>query len=80
MSDGVRSNLKTQNNTGYYEGTNTTNVTLTGFYSRAVTRRMKLNAEVMYGVNDIFGNTALKTTNERSTGVRLGIQYTLFSK
>lgn len=81
MEDGVKTNVKRASTSGYYEGANTRNIMLTAFYSRAVNRRMKVNAEVMYGISDIYSSKITGTsTKEKCTGIRLGIQYTLFSK
>lgn len=78
MADGVKSNVKQLHNTGYYEGTNTTNVMLTASYSRAVCSRMKLNAELMMGLSDVYKNTSSNVVFENSKGIRVGLQYTLF--
>lgn len=80
ISDGVKTNVQTTNNTGYYEGTNTRNIMLTAFYTRAIMPRLKLNGEFMYGISDVYTNTAANSTKENTMGVRVGIQYTLFDK
>lgn len=78
MSDGVKSNIKQLHNTGYYEGTNTANVMLTASYSRAVSSRIKINTELVFGLSDIYKNTESNVTFENSKGIRIGLQYTLF--
>ncbi|MGZ3919440.1 MAG: hypothetical protein ACXVC7_04080 [Bacteroidia bacterium] len=80
MTDAVKSNSKIIHNTGYYEGTNTINIMITAGYSRAVTRRIKVNGEFMYGLSDVYKNRNSNTTKENNMGVRLGLQYTLFDK
>ncbi|MBI2721393.1 MAG: PorT family protein [Bacteroidetes bacterium] len=78
MADGVKSNVKQIHNTGFYEGTNTTNVMLTASYSRAVSSRIKLNTELVFGLSDIYKNTESNVTFENSKGIRIGLQYILF--
>ena len=80
MADGAKSGSKIIHNTGYYEGTNLLNVMLTAGYSRAVTRRLKVNGEFMYGISDVYKNTSNNLATEKNMGVRLGLQYTLFDK
>lgn len=80
VSDAVKSNSQKTYTTGYYEGTNTLNVMLSAFYSRALTRRIKMNAELMYGVSDTYKNTETNRVQEKNMDIRLGLQYTLFDK
>ncbi|MCW3075698.1 MAG: hypothetical protein JWO32_307 [Bacteroidetes bacterium] len=80
ISDAVKSNILKTRTTGYYEGTNTINIMLSAFYSRAVTRRIKLNAELQYGISDTYKNTETNRLQEKNMGIRLGLQYTLFDK
>ncbi|MBA3665097.1 MAG: hypothetical protein H0W61_12925 [Bacteroidetes bacterium] len=80
MADGLKSNSKIARNNGYYEGTNAINVMITAGYNRAISRRIKLNGEIMYGLSDVYKNTSSNTTRQNNMGIRLGLQYTLFSK
>jgi hypothetical protein len=78
--DGVKTNVVSDKNTGYYQGTNTKNIMLTAFYSRAVMPRLKLNAEVMFGLSDVFIHTSVSKYKQNPVGLRMGVQYTLFDK
>lgn len=80
ISDGVKTNISTVKNNGYYEGTNTKNIMLTAFYNRAIRPRLKLNGEVMYGVSDVFTNQSSNNLRQNTIGLRVGLQYTLFDK
>ncbi|MCC6369697.1 MAG: hypothetical protein IT236_01695 [Bacteroidia bacterium] len=53
---------------------------LTAFYKMQVAKRMAINTEFVYGLSDIFSNTATIKNNESPLGIRLGLQYTLFDK
>jgi hypothetical protein len=79
LDNGKVNNVIT-NNTGAYKGVNTNNMLLNAFYTTQFTNRIGLNAEFIYGVSDIFNNTNTIKNIEKSLGLRLSLQYTLFDK
>jgi hypothetical protein len=80
MKDGVKSNESKTRYSGYFEGTNTTNIMLSASYGHSFTKRMRVNAEFMYGISDTYKNSVSSETKENNMGIRLGVQYTLFDK
>lgn len=67
-------------NTCIYEGTRLTNLMLSAHYKAKLTKRMNVNAELNYGLTDIFENKGSITNKETPLGLRLSLQYTLFDK
>ncbi len=65
---------------GIYKGTNLMNVMLSAHYKTQFGKRIGLNLEFNYGLNDIFGNMSQIKTSEKPVGIRLGLTYTLFDK
>jgi hypothetical protein len=65
---------------GIYNGSNQLNVMFSAFYKLQLCKRMGVNAEFVYGMNDLFKNTANIKTSEKPIGFRLSIQYTLFER
>ncbi|MDX2174516.1 MAG: hypothetical protein SFY56_15540 [Bacteroidota bacterium] len=80
LSDGVKSNLETVTQKGYYEGVNTKNFTISAFYSHKLYKRFALNGEFVYGLSDIYINTKSNYTKQNIIGLRLGLVFTLFDK
>ncbi len=79
-ADNVKSNVMVTKTTGYYEGLSKTNFLVSAFYNHSLTRRIKLNGEVIYGLSDTYNNTSKNGINEKNIGLRLSLQYTLFDK
>jgi hypothetical protein len=77
MQDGLKVNSQVRRNFGIYEGMNPFNVMLTAAYSRTVSKRVKMNAEFVYGLSDIFKSKRFNTTRENIPGIRLGVHYML---
>lgn len=67
-------------NTGIYEGTRLTNLMLSAHYNAKLNKRINLNAELNYGLTDIFENKGSINNKETPLGFRLSLQYTLFDK
>jgi hypothetical protein len=80
MKDGVKSNESKTRYTGYFEGTNTTNIMLGVSYGHSFSKRVRVNGEFMYSISDTYKNTATSAAKENNMGIRLGVQYTLFDK
>ena len=79
LDNGKVNNVVTNNN-GVYKGTNANNMLLNAFYTAQLTNRVGVNAEFIYGLSDIFNNTNTIKNMEKSVGLRLCLQYTLFNK
>ena len=73
-------NVSSIKTTGVYQGINTSNVLLSAFYKKQLSKRFNVNAEFIYGATDIFKNTVNIKNIEKPLGLRLSIQYTLFDK
>ena len=67
-------------NTGIYEGTRLTNLMFSAHYNAKLNKRISVNAELNYGLTDIFENKGTITNKETPVGFRLSLQYTLFDK
>jgi hypothetical protein len=80
LTDGIKSNEITSNTSGIYEGVRLNNILVSAFYRAKLNKRTYLNTEVLYGVRDVFKNTATNDYSQKPLGFRLGIQYTLFEK
>ncbi len=80
LFDGVKANVITTTNKGYYEGVNTKNVVLSAFYNHKLNKRFSVNGEFMYGISDIYTNTKTNTTKQNTIGFKLGLTFTLFDK
>ncbi|MBL7932429.1 MAG: hypothetical protein JNL60_11030 [Bacteroidia bacterium] len=70
----------TVNKKEIYEGTKSLNLILTAGYTMNLTNRIAVKGEYLYGLTDMFKNTATITSSEKTSGIRVGIQYTLFDK
>ena len=80
LFDGVKANVTTTTNNGYYEGVNTKNMVLSAFYTHKLNKRLSINGELMYGISDIYNNTTTNTTKQNTIGLKLGLTFTLFDK
>lgn len=80
LFDGVKANVTTTTNKGYYEGVNTKNVVLSAFYSHKLNKRFNVNCEFMYGISDVYINTKTNTTKQNTIGFKLGLTFTLLDK
>ncbi len=80
IRDNVKSNDVITKTTGHYDGVNKTNIMLSAFYNQAITKRMSVNGEFIYGLSDVYKNTTKSGTIEKNMGLRLSLQYTLFTK
>lgn len=80
LSDGVKSVPVITENKGIYEGVNTKNFVISALYSRKLNKRFALNAEINYGISDIYQNTRLNNTKQNLMALRLGLVFTLFDK
>jgi hypothetical protein len=80
IRDGVKSEEGVSRNTGIYELMESRNVMMTASYSYKFHRRFYLTGELIYGVTDIFKNTQYKNDKEKTSGIRLTVQFVLFDK
>ncbi len=80
LTDGIKSNEMESKSSGIYEGVRLNNILVSAFYKAKLNKRVFLNAEVLYGVRDIFKNTSSNNYAQKPLGLRLGLQYTLFEK
>lgn len=80
LTDGIKSNEMESKTSGIYEGVRLNNVLVSAFYKAKLNKRVFLNAEVLYGVRDIFKNTSSNNYAQKPIGLRVGLQYTLFEK
>jgi hypothetical protein len=65
---------------GIYDNVNQLNAQVVLSFSYPVSRRFRVQGEVMYGVTDIFTASNRMATRENTQGLRVGIQYQLFDK
>ncbi|MBA3683484.1 MAG: hypothetical protein H0W73_20310 [Bacteroidetes bacterium] len=80
LTDGIKSSEMVSKTSGIYEGVRLNNILLSAFYKAKLNKRMYLNAEVLYGVRDVFKNTSSNNYSQKPIGLRVGVQYTLFEK
>jgi hypothetical protein len=79
-SDAQKVQNSSSSSDGIYDGMNQYNYMLTAQYSWRFAKRFGLNVEAVYGLTDLFKNNAETSNSERSTGVRLSLNYTIFDK
>ncbi len=80
LTDDIKSNEMESKSSGIYEGVRLNNILVSAFYKAKLNKRVFLNAEVLYGVRDIFKNTSSNNYSQKPLGLRVGLQYTLFEK
>lgn len=81
LRDNEKINLtQPQRSNRIYEGTQSLNLMLTAAYSVQLTNRWGLKAEYVMGLTDLFKNSGTINSVEKTSGLRVGIQYTLFDK
>lgn len=80
LTDDIKSNEMESKTSGIYEGVRLNNILVSAFYKAKLNKRVFLNAEVLYGVRDIFKNTSSNNYSQKPVGLRVGLQYTLFEK
>lgn len=78
--DNVKTDVHKNTQKGFYDGLNTENFTLCASYSRALNKRFKLNAEVIYGLSDLYIDTPTSKGKQNNVGGKLSIQYNIFEK
>ncbi len=80
ISDGVKSQTTSSGNTKIYEGTSSLNFMAHVRLGYAMSRKFGVYGELQYGLNDMFDSKTKKQNDERSTGLRIGLNYYLIGK
>ena len=80
ISEYGKTNVVNEKKITAYSDMASTNILLSAFYQTKLNKRLALNAEVLYGLTDLFKNNGKFTNKENALGLRLSLQYTLFDK
>ncbi len=66
--------------TQIYDGTQSFNFMITAAYTLRLNNRVAIKAEYLRGLTDLFKNSGTLGVSEKTSGLRFGLQYTLFDK
>lgn len=80
MRDNEKIYSGTSRSNQIFEGTRSLNMMLTAGYTLHLSNRIAIKGEYLLGLTDLFKNTRTITSSEKTSGIRVGIQYTLFDK
>lgn len=80
ISDGVKSQTTSIGSQKIYEGTSSLNFMAHVRLGYALSRKFGVYGELQYGLNDMFDSKIKKQNDERSTGLRIGLNYFLIGK